>query len=642
MSLRSPTTIEKVQKLTGKIATLNRFISRSADKSLPFYKTLRKTKNFEWSEECEKALQDLKEYLTKPPVLANPKEGETLFLYLAVSESAVSSVLVRQEGWSQSPIYYVSKMLQRAELRYSKMEKLTLALVITARRLRPYFQSHKIVVLTNSPMKHVMSRPEASGRLIKWAVELGQYDIDYQPRTAQKGPKEVEIRVAARFSFPITNNEAEYEALILGLELTYEVGARDLEVFTDSQLVALQIKGMYETREKTMTSYRDIVKNWMDSFDKCSILQVPRAENDKVDALSKFGAAMSGIKDPEVQTISKGGSWKDEMVRYLENDTLPKNPVEAKRLYKRIVEGPLLKCLDEERAEYVMREIHEGSCGNHSGARSLAQKGHEGAGKEVRKLPEVCVLEPPTGDPHQWGIDIVGPFPPAQAQKKFLIVAVEYFSKWVEAEAVARISEKECKELKIAQHFTAVANPQANGQTEHLKTRLENKGSCVEELPGVLWAYRTTPRVATGETLFCLVYGTEAIIPAEIGEESQRIVMYDTLSNNNERGFDLTVIEEKRDAAYARILHHKGLMMKNHDRKVRPRQLQVGDLVLKKVEASKHVGKLDPTWEGPYKIIEIRKQGNRIVREPVKGHQPKKITYLGNLQNAIKRRRSHI
>ncbi|KAL2228882.1 UNVERIFIED_CONTAM: Gag-Pol polyprotein [Sesamum indicum] len=194
----------------------------------------------------------------------------------------------------------------------------------------------------------------------------------------------------------------------------------------------------------------------------------------------------------------------------------------------------------------------------------------------------------------QWGIDIVGPFPPAQAQKKFIIVAVEYFSKWVEAEAVAKISEKEvinfiwknitcrfgiprilisdngtqfqgrkikewCKELKIAQHFTAVANPQANGQTEvtnrkilqHLKTRLDNKGSWVDELLGVLWAYRTMPRTATGETPFCLVYGTEAIIPAEIREESQRVGHYEPETNRIERNFDLTVIEEKREAAYA-------------------------------------------------------------------------------------------
>ncbi|KAL2248676.1 UNVERIFIED_CONTAM: Retrovirus-related Pol polyprotein from transposon [Sesamum indicum] len=186
MNLRSPTSIKEVQKLTGKIASLSIFISRSADKSLPFFKILRKAKNFIWTMECDQALQELKEYLTKPPLLANPKEGERLFLYLGVSENAVSSVLVREEGSNENLVYYVSKMLQGAESRYSEMEKLALALVVTARKLQPYFQSHKVVVLTNHPLKHVMSRPEASGRLIKWAVELGQYDIEYQPRTAQK------------------------------------------------------------------------------------------------------------------------------------------------------------------------------------------------------------------------------------------------------------------------------------------------------------------------------------------------------------------------------------------------------------------------------------------------------------------------
>ncbi|KAL2230799.1 UNVERIFIED_CONTAM: hypothetical protein Sindi_1674300 [Sesamum indicum] len=288
---------------------------------------------------------------------------------------------------------------------------------------------------------------------------------------------------------------------------------------------------------------------------------------------------------------------------------------------------------------------------------------------------------------NQWGIDIVGPFSLAQAQKKFIIVEVEYFTKWVKAEAVAKISEKEiinfiwknifcrfdlprilisdndtqfqerkitewCKGLKIAQHFTAVANPQANGQMEvtnrtilqHLKTRLENKGSCVDELPGVLWAYRTTPRTAIGETPFCLVYGTEAIIPAEIGEESQRVAMYDFETNQQDRSFDLTVIEEKRDAAYSRILHHKGLMMKSHDRRIRPRQLQVGDLVLKKVEASKHVRKLEPPWEGPYKPGSPKTKGacerpSTAVRshrkEPVKGHQLRRDCIERSLWKAI-------
>ncbi|KAL2239143.1 UNVERIFIED_CONTAM: Retrovirus-related Pol polyprotein from transposon, partial [Sesamum indicum] len=121
-----------------------------------------------------------------PSLISEPKEHEELFVYLGVSEHAVSSVLVREEGGRQNPIYYVSKMLQGAELRYTEMEKLALALVVTARKLRPYFQSHKVIVLTNYPLKHIMSRPEASGRLIKWTVELGQHDIEYRPRTAQK------------------------------------------------------------------------------------------------------------------------------------------------------------------------------------------------------------------------------------------------------------------------------------------------------------------------------------------------------------------------------------------------------------------------------------------------------------------------
>ncbi|KAL0453792.1 UNVERIFIED_CONTAM: Retrovirus-related Pol polyprotein from transposon gypsy [Sesamum latifolium] len=265
--LQSPRTLKEMQKLTGKIASLSRFISRSADKSLLFFKLLGKAKEFKWTEECEQALQNLKHYLATPPLLANPKQGETLFLYLAVSEEAVSSVLVREQEKIQNPVYYVSKMLQGAEKRYTPIEKLALALVITSRKLRPYFQSHKIVVLTNHPLGHIMTRPDASGRLVKWAVELGEYDVEYQKRAAVKaqvladfvvefsgeqvqkekggwllhvdgssnannggagvllqGPEGIEIEVAARLSFAATNNEAEYEALILGLKLALEAG----------------------------------------------------------------------------------------------------------------------------------------------------------------------------------------------------------------------------------------------------------------------------------------------------------------------------------------------------------------------------------------------------------------------------------
>jgi hypothetical protein len=140
--MQSPQTTKQLQQLTGRIAALNRFISRSTDKCLPFFKILRKA--FEWSTECEEAFGKLKEYLINPPLLSRPDEGEILYLYLAVSPSAVSSALVREDSGVQKPVYFTSKALHGAEERYPRIEKLAFSLIISARRLRPYFQAHAI------------------------------------------------------------------------------------------------------------------------------------------------------------------------------------------------------------------------------------------------------------------------------------------------------------------------------------------------------------------------------------------------------------------------------------------------------------------------------------------------------------------
>ena len=138
-----------------------------------FFETLKKPKDFEWTEKCELALEELKTYLTTPPLLSKPLRGEVLLLYLAVSEHAVSAVLVREEGTKQLPIYYVSKALLDAKTHFSHLERLALALMIAARKLRPYSQGHPIGVVTSFPIKLVLHKPEVSGRLAKLALELG-------------------------------------------------------------------------------------------------------------------------------------------------------------------------------------------------------------------------------------------------------------------------------------------------------------------------------------------------------------------------------------------------------------------------------------------------------------------------------------
>src|SRR5581483_7728946 len=149
IDIQSLRNVKEVQKLTGRVAALTRFISRSSDKCHLFYNVLRKNQGFLWTDEHEKALQDLKQYMTSPPLLTKPIEGESLQLYLAVSKHATSAVLVREEDQQQRPIYYVSKSFLDAETRYTSKEKLLLGLMTAAKKLRHYFESHHIIVVTN-------------------------------------------------------------------------------------------------------------------------------------------------------------------------------------------------------------------------------------------------------------------------------------------------------------------------------------------------------------------------------------------------------------------------------------------------------------------------------------------------------------
>jgi hypothetical protein len=157
-------TIKQLQQLTERIGALNQLISRSTDKCLPFFKTLRKA--FTWSEECEEAFNKLKEYLMNPPLLSQPTKEGILYLYLAVSPST----LIRKDMRVQKPMYFTSKVLHGAKERYPRIEKLAFALIVSARRLRSYFQAHAIRVLTEYLMKKILQKPDLSRRLVNSAI----------------------------------------------------------------------------------------------------------------------------------------------------------------------------------------------------------------------------------------------------------------------------------------------------------------------------------------------------------------------------------------------------------------------------------------------------------------------------------------
>ncbi|XP_027157186.1 uncharacterized protein LOC113758608 [Coffea eugenioides] len=673
-----------------------------------------------WTEECQKAFADLKAYLAELPTLTAPEQGETIFLYLSACNEAVNAVLVREDGGAQRPIYYVSRALQGPETRYTPAEKLVLALVHAARKLRPYFQTHGIVVMTDQPLRQILTRPEVSGRMIKWTVELAEHDIGYRPRTAIKtqaladllaegasltlteqssppieaqpgeswilfvdgasskegsgagllliSPTGEELTYALRFDFPASNNKAEYEALFIGLRIAHQMGITAIKVRSDSQLVVHQVRGEYEAKEDVMKKYLTKTQEVIALFGAFEIERVPRSQNKRADALSKLASSSfahlskevlvevvkhKSIDQIQVLAIDSPASWMTPIMDFLNSGTLPESKTEARRLqlrtarytyaggtlYRRSYLSPWLKCVTPKEGDYVLREIHEGLCTAHVGSRVLAKKclllGYywpsvfQDAAALVQKCRTCQVHAPLRHQParEMWvKVEPLATISGKAIQKffwknivcRFGIPHVLIFDNGRQfAENPFR---SWCAELGINQHFTSVGHPQANGQVENanrtilqgLKTRLEvAQSNWLDELPSVLWANRTTSRTATHETPFSLTYGVEAVVPAEIGLPSPRTQNFIAPANEEELRYGLDMLEAKREEAAIRMAKYKSQLARYHNAKVRSMQYHPGNLVLRKNSISRahSSNKLDPTWEGPYRVLEASRAG---------------------------------
>ncbi|CAJ2647353.1 unnamed protein product [Trifolium pratense] len=745
--LPTPSDKKSIQTLNGMLTSLSRFVSKSAQHALPFFKLLKKEAVFEWTDECEQALQHLKKALSEPPVLSRPSDEEVLYLYLSVASEAVSAALIRETNEGQKPVYFTSKALQGPELRYQQIEKIALALVYAARRLRHYFLAHTIVVRTDQPVKSLLGRPDMAGRMLKWSLELSEFDIRYESRKALKAQVLADfvaemtsssptvdgadkwtifvdgassatgagagiilenengllIEVSLALSFPTSNNQAEYEAFLAGLRLAEDLQAKEIKIYTDSQLVASQVLGEYQTKNDNLSEYLVLVKEKITKFNSVEILHVPREHNKRADILSKLASTKRkggnksviqeilprpSIEKPskvvDINVIGDKDCWMTPVYNFLEHGTLPDDQKQAAivrrracsyvildgKLYRRGFSIPLLKCVDEDTADYILREVHEGINAQHLGGRSLARKAlragyywptmQQDAKDHVKKCDKCqrhgdMHLAPPRelkslSSPWPfawWGMDLLGPFTKGLYQNRYLIVAVDYFTKWVEAEPLSDITslrvlrffkrnvlarfgipqvvvtdngtqftDKDFQAFLVAlgtkQHFTSVEHPQTNGQAEAankvilrgLRRRLDqNKKKWVEELDNVLWAYRTTPHSTTGETPFRMVYGTEAVIPVEIGEPSRRTEQpLDEEQNDEALREELDLVEEIRTGASLKEATLKQKIAARHDTKVIKREFEVGSLVLRR-NADSQEGKLAPNWEGPYRVI---------------------------------------
>ncbi|XP_077231898.1 uncharacterized protein LOC143865140 [Tasmannia lanceolata] len=243
------------------VVALGHFISKSAERCLPFFNAVKGLKTAPWTEECRTAFEELKQYLSSPPLLAKPEPGEELLLYLSVSPTALAAVLVREEHRQQKPVYYVSKVLQEAKIRYRRVEKLAYSLPGTEPE-----------IVQNPAVEMEATTEERAGD--ETENEITPAPAEQDPSTAEliwevyvdgssnkggcgaglilTGPDNFTADYALRFGFRASNNEAKYEALLARMNLAAQASAQRLKAYCDSQLVANQIQGVYEARDERM------------------------------------------------------------------------------------------------------------------------------------------------------------------------------------------------------------------------------------------------------------------------------------------------------------------------------------------------------------------------------------------------------
>ncbi|GJR70154.1 reverse transcriptase domain-containing protein [Tanacetum coccineum] len=431
---------------------------------------------------------------------------------------------------------------------------------------KDYFQATRSLYITSQPIKQLLSSSEISGRMLKWKFELEGYDIQYRPRTAIKG------QILADFIVERPEEESPDE-----LMAEPEALPEPWTLFTTAHL-RRRIRGRV-VRRKAVRYAHDQWKLYKKSF-----------------------LGTNGFVAKVIQTGYTGTTMH----------------MDARNLIK--------ECND--------CQIH----------------------RPVPRNPQQNLTPITSPWPfYKWGIDIAGPFPEGPGKVKFLIVAIDYFTKWIEAKAVATITGNQvkkfvwdnivcrfglpgeiisdngkqfrdnpfkdwCEKLCIRQCFASVKHPQANGLVERanrslgegIKARLDERSKdWIEELPHVLWAHRTMIKSSNGETPFSLTYGTEAVIPAEIGMPTLRTAEIDQAKNNEALGINLDLIEERREQAAIQEAKSKKKMEKYYNSRVRGTSFKPGDMVYRSNEAShaKDGGKLGPKWEGPYEVKESLGKG---------------------------------
>ncbi|KAI5433281.1 hypothetical protein KIW84_020529 [Lathyrus oleraceus] len=489
---------------------------------------LRKNQAIKWNDDCQKAFDKIKEYLQKPPILIPPVPGRPLIMYLSVTENSMGCVLGQHDesGRKEHAIYYLSKKFTDCETRYSLLEKTCCALAWAARRLRQYMLNHTTLLISKmDPVKYIFEKPALTGRVARWQMILTNMTFnimylkmkDCEEPLVEEGP-DPDDKWTLMFDGAVNMNGNGVGAVLINPKGAHIPFSARLTSGGQSSQWRLE----YESA--ALIPYRDYTRRILTFFKKVKLYHVPRDENQMADALATLSSMIKVHWWNHVPHVAVNRLERPAYVFAAESVVTDEKPwyYDIKNFLK-TQEYPEGACVDRPEADMLMQEVHEGSFGTHAGGHAMAKKllraGYywmtmeSDCFKYARKCHKCQIYADKVHVPPSplnvmnspwpfamWGIDMIGKIEPTASNgHRFILVAIDYFTKWVEAASYATLPNKWLPGSSRKKSYV-VMEPKMNGAVEAANKNIKKIVQKMvvtykdwhEMLPFALHGYRTS------------------------------------------------------------------------------------------------------------------------------------------------------